>query len=103
MNNELTAKLERLKNRRTAYELAAIRGDERVLLAYSCGRGRRDILNSCRKRAEAVVRLLGNAEITFGRTVADGATAGEWSIRFTGRTQRDAYVEGELPYVGDLK
>jgi hypothetical protein len=28
-------------------------------------------------------------------------TMGEWAIRFTGRTEREAIIAGELPYIGD--
>lgn len=102
MTNELQKKLERLANRSTAYELAAIHPDgRRVLIAYS-RKGRRGIFSAVRNRGEAVAALCQSQEFAFAKRAADGATCGEWSIRFTGRTQRDAYVEGELTYVGDL-
>ena len=96
-------KLARLYNRRTMYELAAIHTDgRRVLIAYSDGKGRRDVWNCCHNRATAVVALTGSEIFDFGKRAADGAVIGEWSIRFTGRTEREAIMEGELAYVRDV-
>lgn len=87
--------------RATLYELAAIRGDQRILIAYCGRRGRGGILAACRKRGAALVALTGAESIGFASQAADGATMGEWGIRFTGRTQRDAIQAGELAYVED--
>jgi hypothetical protein len=103
MNNERAKRerLARLSNRRTRYELAAQGADgRRVLIAYCARRTRGGLLDACRGRAAQVVALTGSPEIVFGRRAADGATAGAWSIVWTGRTERDAITEGELEFVG---
>ena len=93
--------LNKIHGRPTLYELAAIKGEQSILVAYCGNRTRRMILRACRERAEALVALTGDKSIGFSRRAAEGATMGEWSIRFTGRTQRDAISAGELPYVKD--
>jgi hypothetical protein len=98
----LQDKLSRLHNRRTAYELVAVNGDQRVLVCYSCERSRNAIFRICCKRAAALLALTGAESIAWAKRSADGGMMGAWSIRFSGRTQRDCYVEGELAYVGDL-
>ena len=40
--------------------------------------------------------------LVAGKKASDGFAIGEWQVRFTGRTERDAIMNGELPYVGDL-
>jgi hypothetical protein len=95
-------KLARLQHYATRYELAAIRGNERVLIVYTPRKNRQVLWASLRERAEAVCALTGASEVTFGKKAADGATMGEWRICFTGRTQREAIIEGELPFVLDL-
>lgn len=94
-----------MHNRPTRYELAAKHADGRAyLICYCCGKGRRDVLAAVREpaRASRLVHLAGSDDITFGKRVADGARFGGWVINFTGRTQREAIIAGELPYCGDL-
>jgi hypothetical protein len=103
MDARTTKQLESLRNRATLYELAMTRGDERILIAYASGKGRQDIWRcvTSDKRVKAIVAKVGTDAIDFAKRAADGATMGGWAIRFTGRTQRDAISEGELPYIGD--
>lgn len=96
-------KLARLHNRATLYELTMSHGDEHILIAYASNKGR-TMLWKCvtsEERVHQIIARTGTEEITFAKRAGDGATMGEWSIRFTGRTQRDAIGEGELPYIGD--
>jgi hypothetical protein len=100
--NDIHNKLARLHNRRTAYELVAVNGDQRVLVCYSAERSRNALYRICCKRAAALLALTGAESITWAKRSADGGMMGAWSIRFSGRTQRECYIEGELAYVGDL-
>lgn len=95
-------KLGRLRNRPTLYELAMVRGDEKILVAYVQRKGRRDLWKAITnpKRIRKIVAKAGTEEITFRKKAGDGGQMGEWSLRFTGRTERDAVAEGELPYIG---
>lgn len=103
----LEKKLARIARYRTAYELAMVHPDgRRVLVCYSNGRSRNDVFTIVQKRAQHVARLLGVAaeslQITFAKRSGEGATIGEWSVVWTGRTQREAYIAGELEYVGRI-
>jgi len=97
-----TERLARLQNRGTYYELAAVRGEQRRLIAYTQRRSRRGMLAACRNRAVLVIALTGAEELQFGKRAEDGATLGAWQVRFTGRTERDAIMEGELPFIGEM-
>ncbi len=98
-------KLARIANRRTAYELVITDGVTTYLVAYSQAKTRR-VLWDCithPNRVNRITHLAGIGVVDFGKRVADGATMGSWSIKFSGRTQREAYIEGELAYIGDLE
>ena len=98
-------RLARIRNRQTLYELTIAHPDgRRYLVAYAQSKGRTDLWRSVtsEKRVDRIVKLTGTEEITFAKRAADGATMGDWAIRFTGRTQRDCIVEGELTYIGSL-
>jgi hypothetical protein len=98
----LQERLDRLKNRRTLYELAAVLADRKVLVAYCGRRGRSGLWHACVKRGPELAALCGTDRLTFATRAGDGATMGDWTIRFTGRTQRECYIEGELPFVCDV-
>lgn len=104
MSDTTTAeKLARLHNRATLYELTMSRGDEHFLIAYASNKGR-TMLWKCvtsDQRVHQIIAKTGTEAITFAKRAGDGATMGAWAIRFTGRTQRDAISQGELPYIGD--
>lgn len=104
MDAELERKLDRLKNYHTRYELVATSGDRKVLLGYTTRNNRRGLwaVVTDESRVQAVIKLVGTESIHFAKRAADGATMGEWTIRFSGRTQRECYIEGELPYVTDI-
>lgn len=106
MDATLESKLSRLKHYATRYELVASRGNgaDRYLIAYTSRNNRRGLWAAVTEptRAAKLVKLTGSPEITFAKRAGDGATMGEWRIAFSGRTQRECYLEGELPYVGDI-
>lgn len=103
MPQTVTERLERLRNRATLYELAISRGDTAYLVAY-CRKGQRGIWDAItsKHRVHHVVALAGTQTLHFAKRASDGGTIGEWSVRFTGRTERDAIIGGELTYVGNL-
>ena len=108
MDATLEAKLSRLKNYSTRYELVASRGTgpdrESYLIAYTSRNNRQGLWAAVTQesRVHKLIALTGDKEIHFAKRAGDGATMGEWTIRFSGRTQRECYIEGELPYIGDL-
>ena len=88
--------------RPTLYELAITKGDQRFLIMY-CGRqGRSTIWDCCQEHGLKLVALTGCENLTFAKLTRDGAMMGDWQIRFTGRTQRDAHSTNQLPWIGDL-
>ena len=93
-------RLARCRNRRTLYELAVKHADGRAVLLGYCDRHSRNMLYrvAC-KHGPKLAALTGAESLTFGAKSRDGATIGDWSIVWTGRTQRDAIMEGELPYI----
>ncbi len=96
----LEEKLARLRNHHTRYELAMWCGDRKILIAYTPRRGWAGITAAIQSKADAIVAAAGADYIRFGKRASDGATLGDWTINFTGRTQREAYIQGELEYVG---
>lgn len=102
MNAQLIAKLARIQNRDTRYEVRATNGSQSVLVGYTPRKGRAGIHSIVTKHAEAITRFMDADSIYFERRAADGAKMGNWKINFSGRTQRDAYIGGELPFFLDL-
>jgi len=97
--------------KRTLYELIAEHLDgRRYLVCYTSRKGRTDLWHAVtgdnhEGRRDCLIELTGSDRITFAKPARNGATMGvdgEWSIRFSGRTQRDCQGS-ELPYVGDLE
>ena len=100
-----TERLELLRNRLTGYEITASNGDRKILIAYSGAKSRHGLLRACQARGEKIIKALeisDDAMFLPAARAADGFKIGDWAFRFSGRTERDAIMEGELPYVGDL-
>jgi hypothetical protein len=102
MTATIEKRLERIKNYATRYEMAATKGDRSVLVCYASNRSRQAMHKYIQNRAEQLIKLTGATTMEFGSRVADGCMMGEWSIRFTGRTQRECILSTELPFIGDL-
>jgi hypothetical protein len=105
LTEQQVARLERLRNHATRHELAAINGDRKILVCYASRTSRRGILAALegrKERVDALVKLTGDNGITWCTHAADGGRMCDWTIRFTGRTQREAIMHDELPYIEDL-
>ncbi len=94
---EYMNRLAGLQNRRTAYELIAENGERKVLAGY-CARGRAGLLRMIRQNAAAWVAFAGADNITFAKKASEGAVIGDWTIRFSGRTEREVVMAGELNF-----
>ena len=96
-------RLARLHNRRTCYELALISPDgQRFLACYTDRRTRRMLYHAATERwgisARARVTV---ADWKWCDRALDGIyTDSGWRLAWTGRTEREAINNGELPYVG---
>jgi len=102
-------KMERLHLGPTRYELIAERGETRVLIGYSMRQGRHAILTMCQKHGQKLIDFMGIEDahlLVFLKPAKLGAhigpAANPWSIRFSGRTQREA-IHSELPWIGDFQ
>jgi hypothetical protein len=86
----------------TRYELAMERDNQKFLVCYSARMGRHAILQSLRNRAPEVLQvgqITDDDMLTWKKPASQGAMLGNWRVYWTGRTQRQAISEGELPFV----
>ena len=64
--------------------------------------GKRNMLTMLKKHGDIWISLLpDNDAVTFSRN-GKAMTLGDIKIEFSGRTQREAILEGEFPWVGDV-
>ena len=91
-----TQKLERLKNRSTAYELVATDGDRSVLICYTARKSFAGILQATLDRGDLLSDATGAIDITWNKASKSIVTDNGWQIKLSGRTQRDAICNGEL-------
>lgn len=90
----------------TRYEITASHEDGRCfLVAYAARNSRAGLVDAVRSRAEALIAKCGLPEdVAFGATGTKPrpfTTLGDWTVKFTGRTQRDVKMEGGAhPYIG---
>lgn len=104
MTATLEQRLARLKHYSTRYELIAEHPDgRRYLVIYTTRRSRAGLQDGLLARLEdgSLDRVIGTREMTYGRRAADGVTMGDWRVRFSGRTQRECYIQGELTFLAD--
>lgn len=103
MDADLARKLDRLKNYRTRYELVAEGPFGRILVLYSDRNNQRGLLEAVCKNGEAFAKVTGGETITIGKRHGMPATCPNGvKVFWSGRTQREAYIEGPLPFLLDL-
>ena len=99
MTSTQSARLAAIANRYTRYEVIAQRDNgERVRIGYTMHRSRHGLLQVLRAHADQVIALTNcgeNTMMTAGSRASDGFRINDWSLRFTGRTERQAILEGE--------
>ena len=103
MTDQQMQKLEALRNYGTRYEAVVVRGDgEQRLLAYLGRHSLQGLYSATTQRGRAVLAFLvlpDDAQMTFARKSREIAITGGHTVKFTGRTQRDAISNGELAYI----
>jgi len=103
LTNEQIIKLARLKNYSTRYELVAYGPNgEKILVCYTPRKSLRGVIDAIRSRWEECERMAGTDQCYTQKRAEDGCKMGAWVIRFSGRTQREAIIDGELRYIGSL-
>lgn len=88
-------KLARLQNRRTLYEIAGMLPDGRTVLVMYSGKSLAQVAGGMRSRYDRLAPVMGES-IWIAKDVESRGPGCVW---ITGRTQREAIMEGELPYV----
>ena len=91
-------KLARLKNRNTRYEIVLTNGtDTKFLVLYTAQHSQSGLRAAVRQRYDAILVLTGG-EAPFAAKRSDVSNGNEWRCFFSGRTQREASIAGELPF-----
>jgi hypothetical protein len=91
-------KLARLKNRNTRYEIILTNGtDAKYLVLYTAQHSQSGLYAAVRQRYAAILVITGG-ELPFAAKRSDIFHGREWRCFFSGRTQREAIIEGELPF-----
>lgn len=103
MDEQTARRLERLRHYHTRYEVVITNGRDTYLLWFSeRGRTIKDLWNAIHKRAPHLLQLLQNPN---QRATQDGHTirldGTDWIVKASGRTQREAILGGEHPFICD--
>lgn len=88
-------KLAMLVNRRTRYELVAQDGERIYCIAYCARKSRTGAIDAIRKNSVGFLSTLGLPRDVIFKFMGRDIRAGSWLIHFTGRTQRDAIMQGK--------
>lgn len=106
MTLETTRRLQSLQGRYSFYEVIAEKDGKRILIGYTQRRSRYGLLLALRARAAAVILLTEcteeDGQIVAGRRASDGFTVNGWTLRFSGRTARQAILEGEHEHINSV-
>jgi len=89
----------------TRYEIVAQKGGVALLVAYTSRRSLRTLVRACQAVGRDLLAALGGLPEDSVMTRRSGEIVLDlsgWTIRYSGRTQREAELEGELPWVRDL-
>lgn len=104
MDPILQARLSRLSGRHTRYEATlvhALTGETR-LLCYTARKNKHGLRDYINTKAEALAAFCGAHRVGPARPDFLAYLAiGDWQIGFTGRTQREAILGGELKWFAE--
>jgi len=101
MTPEQERKLARLKNYRSAYELILTNGTVRYLVCYTSRKSKIGAYRAAQKRFDSLMKATGGISPWVAKPT-EVFHGDEWRIYFSGRTQREAILAGELPFIGNL-
>ena len=86
---------------KTLYEATVSNGTTTYLLVYSARLSRAALHAAVTKHAATMVKLTGDNQIHYADRAQDGATMGDWTIKYSGRTEREAKRDPHT-WIGDL-
>lgn len=85
--------LERLALCRTRYEVELIAGGNRRIIGYTARKTQDALYNYARQHGDEILRVLGDPEnVWFAKRDGGIVINDDVTVRFTGRTERDARV-----------
>jgi len=96
LTEEQEMRLSSLQNLPTRYEVSITDGNTILRVGYTAKKSRDGVIACLRRVGQEVVNFTGCGEFFTSRRAADGVMMGNWRIAFTGRTQREAIMQGEL-------
>jgi len=95
-NTVKTAKLENLKNYSTLYEVVLVNGTDSRLIGYG-RKSKSGLIATVQQKGDEILRVVDIPEDFNGAITAHSMDlSGGWIAKFSGRTQRQAIIEGEL-------
>ena len=98
MKTQAIERLGQLKYRPTLYELVVTSPDHPTMLAGYGRHGQTGMLSLLRKNGEAWAKhMSNNDQVTFAKG-GRSCQFGKLEFRFSGRTEREAIMEGPLPF-----
>jgi hypothetical protein len=90
-------KLAQLKNYRTRYEVILTNGTETFLVQYTSAHSQVGLRRTYSARRAAIHQITKDF-IPFQAKTGEVFHGKEWRMLFSGRTQREAILTGELPF-----
>lgn len=98
MTEKQIKQLERIKNRRTLYEVVLLMPDGREFLAFYCVRTYLRLSVAAENRYEELKGKTGFDKFAVYPNTKPSKLETIPVLKFSGRTQRDAIIKGELPF-----
>jgi hypothetical protein len=96
-------RLESIKNYHTRYEALLIGPDgQEILLGYTSRKSRRGLLEMLRRHPDDVLAFVQReGTVSYGRQMINFSSG--WRAVFSGRTERDAILLGEKPFITECE
>lgn len=101
MTEKQTKQLDRIKNRRTLYEVVLLMPDGREFLAFYCRKNSWQLVVAGESRYDELVAKTGFTKFAIEKYIEGYSAESTPLLKFSGRTQRDAIINGELPFFMD--
>jgi hypothetical protein len=105
LTDQQQRQLERIKHYATRYEVRLTLPDGRAMLVcYTPRKSKAGLLDALQSRGEAILAHLPrgteDSGLTYDNAIQGFVLGNGVSAAFSGRTQRDCILTGELPFIG---